>query len=263
MGVMNKERRVQVLGRMMAALAMMVVPVVAGAAVGGARVHVTRSAPGHVVLEVADGKVVVRKEIAADQSIVTMATPTDRLVLTVRRDKLSISGSGGVMSLVAPGGRDYDRFLALLNGSEAAALARELLSQVTDGPETFVGQSLLLTRAILDAGTGHTGALQTYQRWVSERASALAVARPTPVQGGPRLIRTSGGGDDWQRGPGDCWELYAEEAIRIADDFADCTSDLEWYEVHKWAGCSLIYVMRSEGAMAWFISCNGGIPFRG
>ena len=50
---------------------------------------------------------------------------------------------------------------------------------------------------------------------------------------------------------------------RIADDFADCTDGLEWYEVHKWAGCSLIYAVRAEGAMAWFIACNGGVPFRG
>lgn len=57
--------------------------------------------------------------------------------------------------------------------------------------------------------------------------------------------------------------MYSAEALRIANDFGDCTDDLKWYEAHKWAGCSLIYAVRSEAAMAWFIACNGGAPFSG
>ncbi|MCC7186565.1 MAG: hypothetical protein IT185_10015, partial [Acidobacteria bacterium] len=47
------------------------------------------------------------------------------------------------------------------------------------------------------------------------------------------------------------------------DDFAECTDDLKWYDALGWSGCSLIYTIRAEGAMFWFISCNGGIPFQG
>ena len=65
------------------------------------------------------------------------------------------------------------------------------------------------------------------------------------------------------QGPGDCWDMDSKEAIRIADDFSDCTDDLKWYDALGWSGCSLLYTIRAEAAMFWFISCNGGIPFKG
>ena len=57
--------------------------------------------------------------------------------------------------------------------------------------------------------------------------------------------------------------MSVKEAIRIADVFAKCTDGLKWYDTLGWSGCSLIYTIRAEGAMFWFISCNGGIPFQG
>jgi hypothetical protein len=130
-----------------------------------------------------------------------------------------------------------------------------LLARVTDGPGTFAGQSLLLTRSILELGTGTTAALNEHREWVAEQAAAKARA----VKPALTVTRIT-----WKtQGPGDCWDIYAAEAIRIAEDFEDCTEDLRWYEAHLWAGCSLIYAVRAEGAMAWFIACNGGVPFSG
>jgi hypothetical protein len=216
-----------------------------------------------VVLEVADDTVVVRKEVAGDRSIVTMTTPTDRLILTVRRGRLSVNAPGVAVSMDVAGGRNYDRLLDVLRQSEAGVRARVLLAQVTEGPGTFVGQSLLLTRAILEAGGDSPGALRQHQQWASERAAASVAARSRLVTGGPRRVLASVGGAVQDRGPGDCWDIYAEEAIEIAHDFSECTDDAEWYEAHKWVGCSLVYTVRAEGAMAWYIACNGGAPFRG
>lgn len=226
----------------------------ARAGAGPADVRVTR-APGRVVLEVADEYVNIRKEVRADQSIATITTRADSLVLTVRRGALTVSGPWGSMAMGTDAGAAYDRLLVVLQRSDAAARARALLGRVTDGPATFAGQSLLLTRSVLEVGTGSTAAMTEHRQWVAQRAAELAKT-PNAV---PTMARIS-----WQsRGPGDCWDLYSAEAIRIAKDFDECTEDLAWYEAHKWAGCSLIYAVRAEGAMAWFIACNGGLPFSG
>jgi hypothetical protein len=159
------------------------------------------------------------------------------------------------MAMGADAGAAYDRLLVVLQRSDAAARARALLGRVPDGPETFTGQSLLLTRSILEFGTGSTAAISEHRQWVAQRAVELAGSSKAV----PTVARIT-----WQgRGPGDCWDMYSQEAIRIADDFAECTDRLRWYEAHRWAGCSLIYAVRAEGAMAWFIACNGGVPFRG
>ena len=259
MRAMNRERRVYVCGPLLAALVVLLAPVAAAAA-DSPTVRVTRPAAGRIVLDVADDTVAVRKELTADRSVVTLTTAKDRLSITVHRGVLTISGPRGAMTMDAGRGLESDRFVMALQQSEAAARARTLLAGLKEGPSTFVGQSMLLTRAILEVGSGSVNALNQHQRWVAERAAQMPV--PTRWQGGPKLVLASYL-DAGQRGPGECWDLYEKEALRIAKDFADCTEDLRWYEAHLWAACSLIYTVRAEGAMAWFIACNGGVPFQG
>jgi hypothetical protein len=223
-------------------------------------VRVTRPAVGRIVLDLADDTVAIRKEISADRSEVTMTTSRDRLSVSIRRGVVTVSGPAGSITVNPSEEVDSERLLVVLQRSEAARRARALLDRVEEGPNSFVGQSVLLTRAILEIGTGSVNAMNEHRKWVAERAAQIAAPAKTP--GTPMVIRASL--DVLQKyGPGDCWDLYSQEAIRIADDFGDCTDDLRWYEAHKWAGCSLIYAVRSEAAMAWFISCNGGVPFNG
>jgi hypothetical protein len=257
MSAMNKGRRVYVCGALLAALVILLAPAAAAAA-DGPTVRVTRPVAGRIVLDVADDTVAVRKELTADQSLVTLTTATDRLTIAVRRGVLTISGPSGAFTMGAGSEVEADLLLTTLQRSEAARRARRLLAEVSDGVHTFAGQSMLLTRAILEVGSGSVDALNQHQRWVAERAAQQTA--PSRTQGRPLLIR-AGYLDGAQKGPGDCWDAYEKEALRIAQDFADCTDDLRWYEAHKWAGCSLVYAVRAEGAMAWFISCNGGVPF--
>ena len=260
MRAMNLGRRVFV-SPLLAVAAVLLLPS-AAAALDTPTVRVTRPAAGRIVLDVADASVSVRKEVSADRSVVTLTTPKDRLSITVRRGLVTISSPHGALTMDAGLGTgvDADRLLMVLHRSDAATRARALLARVSDGPNTFAGQSLLLTRAILELGSGSLDAFNQHQRWVAQRA--VEMARPSQPQPGPRVIRAAYL-EAAQQGPGDCWDMYAKEAIEIAEDFAECTEDLAWYEAHKWAGCSLIYAVRAEGAMAWFISCNGGVPFNG
>jgi hypothetical protein len=247
-----------------AAIAMAGLLAPAGAAgADGPSVRVTRHGTGRVVMEVADQAVRIRKDVSADRSVLTLTTATDHLILMVRRGVLSLSGPAGEVTMDGGGVAEYGQVLAVLQGSEAAARARTLLAQVAEGPDTFVGQSVLLTRALLESGSGSSKAMAQHQQWAERRVAARAGAKQGHLSGRPQVVRAAFSDLAPQRGPGDCWDIYAEEAIRIADDFSDCTDDLRWYEAHKWAGCSLVYAVRSEGAMAWFIACNGGVPFSG
>lgn len=259
MNAKNAGRCVSVCGSVLAAVMALLGPV-AEAAADTPKVRLTRPAVGRVVLDVADDTVAIRKEISADRSEVTMTTSRDRLSVSVRRGIVTISGPGGSITVDAAAEADSDRLLMVLQRSDAARRARALLARVEDSPNSFIGQSVLLTRAILEIGTGSVDALNDHRKWVAERAAQVAAPARTP--GAPMVIRASF--DVLQKyGPGDCWDMYSKEAIEIADDFEDCTDDLHWYEAHLWAGCSLIYAVRSEAAMAWFISCNGGVPFSG
>ncbi len=241
-------------------LAMLVAvwPAVALAASGPAQVRVSRTPQGRITLEVRDDSTTVVKEVWASGSTVTITTPSDRLTVSIRTTSLTITTPRESVVMDERGARGYGELLGVLNRSAAAAAGRLLLSRLADGPNTFAGQSLLLTMAILESGSGSTEALGQHHGWVNARAAALA--HENTAANGPRMLKVGWQKGGTDRGPGDCWDLYSIEAIRIADDFVDCIDDSRWYEV---AGCSLIYAVRAEAAMFWFVSCSGGFPFGG
>ncbi|MSO49581.1 MAG: hypothetical protein EXQ49_06720 [Acidobacteria bacterium] len=135
----------------------------AAAAADGPSVRVTRHGAGRAVMEVADKTVTVRKDVSADRSVVTLTTANDHLTLIVRRGILSLTGPAGDVTMKRGGVSEYGQVLALLQGSEAAARARTLLATVTEGPDTFVGQSMLLTRTLLESASGSSKAMTRHQ----------------------------------------------------------------------------------------------------
>jgi hypothetical protein len=255
----NAGKYVKVCGPVLAAVVALLGPVVEAAA-DTPTVRMTRPAAGRIVLDVSDATVAIRKEVTADRSEVTLTTDRDRLTVSIRRGVVTMSGPGGSITVEPASDVDSDRLLMVLQRSEAARRARALLARLEESPSSFAGQSMLLTRAMLEIGTGSVNALNEHRKWVAERQAQMPV--PSRTAGAPKVFKASF--DMLQKyGPGDCWDLYSKEAVRIAQDFEECTDDLAWYEAHKWAGCTLIYTVRSEAAMAWFISCNGGVPFSG
>lgn len=216
------------------------------------KITVTRLAGGRALIEVKDAGVSIRKEVSADASHVTIRTRQDELQLRVVRGQLTASTPGGSVSISAANSDDMGRLMAVLHRSEAAARGRELLKRLPSDPRDFGQQALLLTRAVLELAHGPSAALARHREWLADERRRLGTRPAAVVKAGLQV-----------QGPGDCWDLYSKEAIRIAEDFAECTDDLKWYDALGWSGCSLIYTIRAEGAMFWFISCNGGIPFKG
>lgn len=222
------------------------------------RVTVTRAAGGRVLVEVAEPGVSIRKEVAADASHVVIATPTDELQVRVAKGQMVVSTPRG--SVTINGGRvqEMEQLMSILQRSDAAVRGLALLKRVPANARNFGQQALLLTRAVLELATGPSQAVATHRAWVRQERERLLAVRPA----GATVSRVSLEVGQTP-GPGDCWDQYAKEAVRIAEDFSECTDDLKWYDVLGWAGCSLIYTVRAEGAMAWYISCNGGVPFQG
>lgn len=216
------------------------------------QITVTRLAGGRALVEVKDAGVSIRKEVSGNASHVTISTRHDEVQLRVVRGQLTASTPGGSVSVSSANPEDMARLMAVLQRSEAASRGRELLKRLPSNPRDFGQQALLLTRAVLELAHGPSAALARHRDWLTEERRRLGTRPAVVVKAG---LQT--------QGPGDCWDLYSKEALRIADDFAECTEDLKWYDALGWSGCSLIYTIRAEGAMFWFISCNGGIPFKG
>lgn len=242
----------------MAALATVVMPAVfasradAQPASAEPKIIVSRLPGGRALIEVNDAGVSIRKEVSGDASHVTISTRQDEVQLRVVRGQLTASTPGGSVSVSAANPEDMGRLMAVLQRSEAASRGRELLKRLPSDPRDFGQQALLLTRAVLELAHGQSAALTRHREWLAEERRRLGARPATVVKTGLQA-----------QGPGDCWDLYSKEAIRIAGDFGECTDDLKWYDALGWSGCSLIYTIRAEGAMFWFISCNGGIPFKG
>lgn len=220
-------------------------------------VSVTRAAGGRVLVEVADALVTIRKEVAGTSSHVAITTRTDAMQLRVAGGEVVLSTPKGTVALNGRDPSELGAMLTLLRQSDAAAKGLALLQRVPASARDFGQQSLLLTRAVLELGAGTSDAVATHRRLSNRERIQSPAGRPS----GFVVTRTALAAGLTQ-GPGDCWDAYAKEAVRIADDFADCSDDLKWYDALGWAGCSLIYTVRAEAAMAWFIACNGGMPFK-
>jgi len=226
---------------------------------GGPDVTVTRLAGSRVLIELAEAGVSVRKEIAADASHATITTPKDELHLRVMRGQMTVSSPGGTVTIKTGGADEVAQLMAVLQRSDAATRGLALLKRVPADTRDFGRHSLLLTRAILELGTGPSDAITLHRRGLAEDRMRRVAARPV----GAGVTRVALQHSTQDRTAGDCWDLYSAEAVRIADDFADCTDGLRWYDALGWTACSLIYTIRAEAAMFWFINCNGGIPFGG
>ena len=98
----------------------------------------------------------------------------------------------------------------------------------------------MLTKALLGSFFGENTGTAEYQQWATESVNK------------PRVTRAA-----LSDGPGECWDKYAAEAIRIMNDWIQCANSCEWTGFFCMNGCGFIYDIRAEAAFMWFFSCNG------
>jgi hypothetical protein len=64
-------------------------------------------------------------------------------------------------------------------------------------------------------------------------------------------------GDQGGEGPGECWDVYVEEAIEAYLEYEECMASEQWWDLAGQAGCALVYDMRAIGAFSWWVTCVG------
>jgi hypothetical protein len=196
---------------------------------------------GRTVLGVDAPEMRVRKTMDADATTLELTgRGRDHVTLTVRSDRFTVTRGRRSVSLVLPVTDEaLGRVQQLLAGSSAVqrfrALAKAGGSTRTDG----FFDSIVTSAAILDVLNG------------DPNAADASVARAT-ARGKVKVRQAT-----WQ-GPNQCWDVYARDAIVVADAYADCYERTRWYDQLERTGCALVYLVRSELAFSWYVSCSGG-----
>lgn len=208
----------------------------------GLVVRVEQDVPGHLTVDVADKAVSIHKDLRGSTSTTTLSDGRRQLSfsfdgrdLVVRGLKNDLRGSIANTESLMP-------VLRQLKDSALVQSAKGVLDRMALQADRAEGNALLLTRALLGSVVGETSSVEQYQRW----------ARHTLTQ--PGVIRVG-----QTRGPGQCWDEYSREALRIFDEYGGCVASCRWYEPFCAEGCEAIYTLRAEMAFMWYFNCNG--PF--
>jgi hypothetical protein len=193
-----------------------------------------------LIVSVADGKTSIRKEFRSGDVVTTIRNGGRAATITMHGDEVIVSDSNGKKRGTVSKQEGLAQAVGVIGTSTVIRAGSELLDRLALQADTFEGNALLLTRALLAAAHGDRSSTVEHQQWARWRTTQ------------PRVVRV-------QNGPGDCWDKYAAEAIRIMNDYIDCISSCTWYSVFCESGCGALYDIRAEMAFLWYFNCNG--PF--
>ena len=214
--------------------------------VSGAEIRVFTGDERELLLELQDERVFISKLVQPSGIELKVRAGGDAITISLgagsQSGRMSVVGSAGRV-LVAPGAvGDLARARALIGRSPAVERAVSLLGRVRVRQDSPVHLAILTTRAWLESATGPSAAAAEIVAWNRGLRQQLVTRRVA-----------------LQQGPGDCWDQYAKEAIRIATDYEDCLKDLAWYEIFDAMACATVYDVRALGAFAWWLKCIGAM----
>lgn len=201
-----------------------------------------RDAAGQLTIELKGRDATIRKTFAGRVSKTTIASGGHQITISLSGDDVTIATPEKVWRGSATIPDSLSQAASYLRQSTAAIAAKRLLDHATLAANTLEGNSLLLTKAFLGSVWGEDAGTNEYQQWAAVKL------------GKPRISRVSLS----DGGPGDCWDKYAAEAIRIMNDYISCAQSCNWRGFFCMNGCGLVYDIRAEGAFMWYFSCNGG-----
>jgi hypothetical protein len=207
----------------------------------GATVVLRRDSKGQVNFELKDKDVSIRKAFDGNTSITTFASAGQQVTIALTGTQIVLTGQGEQLRGTATQLDTLEALAAYLRRSPVAVAAKRLLDRAVLRPDVIEGNALLLTRALLGSMWGESAGTVQYQHWAQ---AATAKARVVKA-----MVASS---------PGECWDEYAAEAIRIMDDYIDCGNTCGWSGYFCLGSCGFIYDLRAEGAFMWYVRCNGG-----
>jgi hypothetical protein len=207
-----------------------------------AKIASKRDAAGQLTIELKGRDATVRKTFAGRTSKTTLVSGVHLITIAMSGDDVTITAPEKVWRGSAAVPESLAQAANYLRQSTAAIAAKRLLDHTALAANTLEGNAMLLTKAFLGSIWGEDAGTVEYQQWAAGRV------------GRPRVTTVALA----TQGPGDCWDKYAAEAIRIMNDYVDCASSCNWRGFFCMNSCGLIYDIRAEGAFMWYMSCNGG-----
>ncbi|HEY3381449.1 MAG TPA: hypothetical protein VGK32_06750 [Vicinamibacterales bacterium] len=183
------------------------------------------------------------KTVYSDHLEVVLAAENERVVLRADASgSLSVTRDGRTRALSATKltKRDLLQVRNLLAGSDVVAAFRLLAGELEDD-DSPAAESTSVTAAMVGLLDGDVGAPnRMVQRILRKHGARL---RQVVLQ---RTAR-------------DCWESYRWEALRIAEDTADCAGRQRWNPIWQ-SACGAEFIIRAELNWFWVIACSGGFP---
>jgi hypothetical protein len=206
----------------------------------GAAIDVRQEQSGKVVVELKSKEASVRREFARGSSTTVLSGGGHQLTIRLTSSGIRVSDGKKTMSGDVGHKDSLQTPVTYLRQSPIVRAARTLLDGAALNADTFEGNALLLTRALLASVAGDSTPTVEYQAWAASKIKE------------PRVVRAQA------KGPGQCWDLYASEAMRIINDYIDCANSCNWAGWFCMGGCGFLYDIRAEAAFMWFIDCSGG-----
>lgn len=213
----------------------------------GLELRLRRVSPQELIVDVGDERVSVQKQVKAGSSITTLTSGGDRLQISTTPGEMRVSGAAGVLFASGMDVASLDRLAEILQQSPVAEAALALLTRLDLSPDSVPGNTLLLTRAMLEVPRGRKETVTQYRRWADE-----TFRRPRMIQAAYQRLE----------GPGVCWDAYESWVWKIADDYVRCYNGCRWYEIFCRDFCAFKWVIQAELAFDWLIACCGGLPVR-
>jgi hypothetical protein len=206
----------------------------------GAEIRVFTGDGRQLRVEVQDENVFVSKRAQASGIELKVVAGAETMTIALAPEEMSVSGSSGRFRVVAGAAGDLAKARGMIARSTAVTKAVSLLARVRLREDSPLHHAILTTRAWLESAAGPSaaaGELDAWHRGLRQRSVARRVS--------------------FDQGPGECWDQYSKEAIRIANDYAECMADVSWYEFFDALACATVYDIRCLGAFAWYLNCIG------
>jgi len=204
-------------------------------------VNVRRDKSGRLVVELKGKDALIRREFFAGNSTTILSAGGRQLTIQLTSKELIVTESGKTIKANVQQKDSLEQPFMYLRQSPVVTMTRALLEQADLNADSVEGNALLLTRALLGSAAGDSKPTVQYQTWATARTRSTRVVRAAQ-----------------SHGPGDCWDMYAAEAVRIANDYLDCANSCNWSGWWCLGSCGFLYDIRAEAAFMWFMNCSGG-----
>jgi len=205
----------------------------------GAIVRLYQRTASDLTLEIEGRGVLFTKRFGVASSEITIVSGRDRIAFALSPMVLTVSSASTTVRMTPATAQTVrPRLDELIRSSPAYRDGVALLKSVTVGERTPLNLLILPARAFLEAAVGDTSARVAMRQWARTVADK------------PRVVRVG-----FQKTPGDCWELYAQEAIEAWMELEDCLRSAPWNGWPWSTNCWGIYDIRAVGAAVWWAKC--------